>query len=322
MSKLPSAYVLSKFLVHSYEPLIRKHDGIYNAGCPVCKEGKSLGKKKRLFYYPQSNSFYCWNCSRGWTAHQWLEQVTGLSRDDLEAEALSGEYSTDLTKSIFGEERHSKKKLPSLPRDSINLSDPLQIQYWKNNGSVQRALDYIKSRRLDTAVNRPLNYYLSLTDYFHKDRLIIPYLDINKQIIFYQSRALDGTEPRYLNKVGYDKSLFGIERIDPTIDYIFQTEGPTDSMLLKNGICLAGLVLTKTQKKQLVNFPFHQKIWILDNPKFDSEDKVVQRKIVELLENGQRVFKWPDLPYKDLNELAVKKGIDEIPANFILQNLY
>jgi hypothetical protein len=322
VSKLPSAYVLSKFLVHSYEPLIRKHDGIYNAGCPVCKEGKSLGKKKRLFYYPQSNSFYCWNCNKSWNAYEWITNVTGSSKEDIEIEARSREYSTDLSERIFNGPKTTKKILPSLPHDCINLSDHQQQKFWKNNGSYNRAMDYIKSRRLDTAVNRPLNYYLSLTDYFHKDRLIIPYLDINKQIIFYQSRALDGTEPRYLNKVGYDKSLFGIERIDPTIDYIFQTEGPTDCMFLKNGVCLAGLVLTKTQKKQLVNFPFHQKIWILDNPKFDSEDKVVQRKIVELLENGQRVFKWPDLPYKDLNELAVKKGIDEIPISFILQNLY
>ncbi len=318
MSKLPTAYVLSKFLVYSFDPTLRKNDGIYNAGCPICKEGKSLGKKKRLFYYPQSNSFYCWNCNRNWNALEWLTRVTGSSREEIEWEVNSGDYSTDLTKIVF-DGKGTKKVLPSLPYDCINLSDPQQQQYWQNKSSYQQARDYIKSRRLDTAINRPTNYYLSLTDYIHKDRLIIPYLDSNKQIVFYQSRALDGSEPRYLNKIGYEKTVFGIERIDQSLDYIFLCEGPMDSMFTKNGVCLAGLVLTKTQKRQLAAFPLMKKIWVLDNPRKDS---AAQQKIVELLEEGQQGFRWPDVPYKDLNEMAVKKGIDEIPAEWILQNLY
>lgn len=323
MSRLPSAFVLSKFLVYGYEPTLRKGDGIYNAGCPICKEGKSLGKKKRLFYYPSSNSFYCWNCNRGWSALQWLERVTGQSREEINLEAQSGDYSADLTKSIFGEEKVPKKKLPSLPRDSINLCDKSQINYWKNNSSVQRALEYIHTRRLDTAINRTNSYYLSLNDYFHADRLVIPYLDWDKQIIFYQTRTVDGTEPRYLNKVGYDKSIFGIERVSLEIDHLFVHEGPIDASFVKNGLALAGLVITKTQKEQLSKFPLMQKIWVLDNPRFDGPDKPVQKKLIELLEKGEKCFKWPtEMVYKDFNEIAVKKGIDEIPQEWILSNLY
>jgi hypothetical protein len=64
--KIPESYLLNKFYSYSHEPSFKKYEGTYNAGCPVCREGKSLGKKKRLFYYPKTQSFYCFNCNKSW----------------------------------------------------------------------------------------------------------------------------------------------------------------------------------------------------------------------------------------------------------------
>jgi len=48
----------------------------------------------------------------------------------------------------------------------------------------------IKSRRLDTAINRPDNLYASLTDKVHKNRLVIPFINEKEEIEFYQTRTV------------------------------------------------------------------------------------------------------------------------------------
>jgi hypothetical protein len=84
----------------------------------------------------------------------------------------------------------TEKKISSLPEDSINLFDPIQVSHYKDNGVVQKMMSYIKYRRLDTAINRPDAFYVSLKDFTHKNRLIIPFKDDNGKIIFYQSRKV------------------------------------------------------------------------------------------------------------------------------------
>jgi GDP-L-fucose synthase len=61
---------------------------------------------------------------------------------------------------------------------------------------------------LDRAVNRTSNLYISLSDFIHKNRLCIPFYDRNKKVVFYQSRSLDNTNPKYLGKSGYEKTIF------------------------------------------------------------------------------------------------------------------
>jgi hypothetical protein len=319
MKFLPASYILNKFYTHAGDPSFRKQDGIYNASCPVCREGKSWLKKKRLYFYPTTSSFYCFNCNQSWSALNWIKNISGLSTEEIYLEANSQHLSVDVTDRILSPGKVIKEK-PILPHDSINLEDSVQSNYYQNNEVFNSVVKYLKSRRLDSAVNRCGKYYVSLTDHFHKDRLCIPYLDRNNKIIFYQTRSVQAEGPRYLNKIGYEKSVFGIERIDPDKPYIFLFEGPLDAVFIKNGVSLAGLNLTQFQEKQLLEFPFHDRIWVLDNPNIDESSKV---KITSLLKNKQKVFRWPtNTPYKDFNEWAVKEEIDEISSDFIMNNLY
>lgn len=316
---LPETYVLGKFYTYTGEPEFRKHDNVYNAGCPVCHEGKSWGKKKRLYYYPSTNSFFCFNCNRSWNALGWLTEACGLSREEIQAEVLENKTTFDISNKLSSK-KPNKRILPDLPYDSINLNDLIQRNFYKGNNIFNSAIEYLEKRRLFTAVNRSKNLYLSLTDFYHKNRICIPFLDRNNKILFYQTRALDNTNPKYLGKIGYDKTLFGIDKIDNDLDYLFIFEGPIDAMFVKNGLAAAGLNLTKTQTHQLLEFPLHKKIWVLDNPKYDKSAKV---KIQELVNKGYSVFRWPlDLEYKDFNEMAVKENKDEIDYSLITSNLY
>lgn len=319
MNQIPSSYLLDKFYTYAGEPSYNKYTKVYNGSCPICREGKSWLKKKRLFYYPSTNTFYCFNCSRSWNSYTWIYDVTGMSKEEIYSEINSGNSSKDISNEALEVNTYKKKQTPTLPYDSININDSQQRVFYKNNSFFNKAIDYIKERKLNTAINKSSSYYISLTDNFHKNRLCIPYFDINKKIVFYQTRSLDGTEPRYLNKIGCDKTLFGIERIDTELEYIFLFEGPMDAMMVRNGVAVAGLTLTETQKKQLMEYPFHKKIWVLDNIRIDNAAK---EKITKMILSGEKVFRWPDLPYKDFNEWAVKENLDEIDYNIIVNNIY
>jgi hypothetical protein len=319
MSKIPTQYVLNKFYSYSIDPCHRKHDNTYNAACPVCKEGKSLGKKKRLFFYPESNTIHCFNCSKTWSAYSWITSVCGLSKDEMDCEILNNDNYINIDYRL-SELTNKRRDLPDLPVDSINLFDSSQISYYDDNKFVKSALKYVKERKLDICINKCNSLYISLTDFIHKNRLCIPFLDRNRKVCFYQTRSLDNTVPKYLSKSGYDKTVFNINNLDSEFPYIFIFEGPIDSMFVKNGVAVAGLSLTKAQSLQLSEFPLHKRIWVLDNPKFDESAK---NKIHQLLNNNEIVFKWtPDMSYKDFNEMAMFEDIVEIPSQTIISSVY
>ena len=317
MSKIPESYVLNKFYSYAIDPSFRKHDSTYNAGCPVCKEGKSLGKKKRLFFYPQSNTFHCFNCSKTWSAYSWIINVCNMTKDELDYEINTNTHSMDVSKKTTIT-KFKQKEIPNLPYDSINLYDDIQKNYYSSNSDFLRASQYIKDRRLDTAINKSPNLFVSLTDVIHKNRLCIPFYDRTNKVAFYQTRALDGSEPRYLGKQGYEKTVFGIDRVSNDIPYIFIFEGPIDAMFVKNGVSVAGISLTRTQSIQLAEFPFHKRIWVLDNPKYD---ETADKKSRELVRDGEQIFLWgSDMSFKDFNDMCVKEKLNEIDYKVITQN--
>ena len=316
MKKVSSNLLLEKFYTYVGNPTYNKFTGIYNGSCPVCREGKSWLKKKRLFHYPDTGTFYCFNCSKSWNSYSWLGEVAGMTKEEIDLHSDSDEV---VKKEIFlDEEPLYKRSNNSLPHDSINLLDKRQQDFYRSNSTFIKAVEYLKKRKLDLAINKSPSYFISFTDFIHKNRICIPYYDDNK-IVFYQTRSIDGTEPRYLNKIGCDKTLFGIERVDSSIDYIFLFEGPLDASMVKNGVSVAGLTLTEKQQKQLLKFPFHKKIWIIDNPAYDQAAK---KNTINLLERGNSVFNWKNIPYKDFNEWCVKENTSEIPFDVILNNLY
>lgn len=316
MVKIPDSYLLNKFYSHSHDPSFKKQDGTYNAGCPLCREGKSLGKKKRLFYYPKTQSFYCFNCNKSWNGMSWLLEVTGMSIPEIKLEMSTDKnsFEINLDKKNFLISKNSS----DLPYDSINLFDSLQLSFYQNNEIVLKALKYIKTRKINEAINRPKSLFLSLKDFIHKNRLCIPFYDDKKKIVFYQTRCLDDSQPRYLSKLNAEKTIFNVEKIDPFLDYVFLLEGPIDAMFIKNGVGVAGINLTNTQKEQLSKYPLLQRIWILDNPRIDS---TANNKIQELISKKEKVYCWNN-QYKDLNEWCISENINEITPDIILNSLY
>ena len=47
---LPQEYVVQKFCQYAGYPRYSKRTNVWAAGCPICREGTSWGKKRRLNY--------------------------------------------------------------------------------------------------------------------------------------------------------------------------------------------------------------------------------------------------------------------------------
>jgi len=321
--QLPEEYVIQKFYQHCNRVVYNKQNGTYAGGCAVCREGKSWHKKRRCTYTPEKNLIGCFNCGYVSQPLKWIQTVEpGLTYQDILDETLSFEN----LPIIINKDPKPLPKVETLPKDSINLCDPAQVAYYKDHKVVQDALDIIKQRRLDTAINKPDSLWLSLTDYYMKNRIIIPFYDDNRSIIFYQARSIySKDEPRYLNKFQSARALYNINKIDSSFEYIFIFEGPIDASFIKNGTAVCGInegsYFTQLQQEQMLCYPLHKKIWVLDNQWIDIE---ARKKSNQLLDENENVFIWPYAlkNYKDINEYCIDKKLDQIDPQFINENTF
>ena len=320
-------YIVTKFYQYAGFPKYNRLSKSYNGCCPTCREGKSWGKKRRLYYIPKKNVVFCHNCGLSMRPIKWIQQVGSLTYVEIMQENGNMTVREITTENVEFE----KPVQPSdiLPKDSINLFDTSQTDFYKDNKIVQECLKLIKTRKLNTACNKPPSLYVSLNDPVHKDRLIIPFYDTDGKIIHYQTRTVvvtkNKTFPKYLSKQNSEKGLFGINQICESDKHIFITEGPIDAFFIKNAIAVAGITeskgdpFTKRQKEQLSNFPLHEAIWVLDNQHLDVASK---KKTTYLLNLGYKVFLWPEKykKIKDINDFCIEKNINCFSEEFILEN--
>ena len=327
MIALPEDYAVIKFYELGYRPIYNKFNNVYQCACPICREGGSFNKKRRCYYIPKNENIYCHNC--GWSGKplKWIKEVSGCSDQDVINELKDYTPNVD---DVLQEVPAARTDIETLPSDSINLSDTAQLEYYKNNDNVRATLGLIKSRRLNTAVNRPDSLYVSLTDYVHKNRLVVPFVNESKQIEFYQSRTVlsrdNKTKPKYLGKVGSEKTLFNIDKVTGDYDTVYIFEGPINAFFTKNSVAVAGITengrsFTDRQQQQLdTTLRFYDTVWILDSQWVDRASLI---KSEALLKQGERVFIWPEKfgkRFKDFNDIAIACKIDEIKHDFIQKN--
>ena len=327
MLLVPEEYVIQKFYQFCGAPKYNKHNKTYQGSCPICREGKSWLKKKRCYYIPSNNNVFCHNCGWSGVPLRWLKEVTGLDLNDIKKEI--GELDTN---QIVEVQTEKKIVVDTLPTDSINLLDNIQVEYYKDEIIVQRAIEYLTYRRLNTAHNKPTAIFLSLTDKLHKNRIIIPFYDEFNKIVHYQTRTLlkadEKTWPRYISKQGSEKTLFNFNKIDSNLDAYFVFEGPLNACFTANGIAVAGIqenshqLFTDKQQQQINQLHFMKRIWVLDSQWLDS---AALKKSLILAELNENVFIWPEKigrVKKDFNDIAIHANIDQISNDFIKSNTF
>ena len=329
MINAPEEYVVSKFFQYIYQPKFNRYNNTYQGGCCICREGGSLGKKRRCYYIPKNDNIFCHNC--GWSSKplKWVMEVTGKSSAEVIDEIKEYINEDDIIESTV--EEPVKIITESLPKNSINLFDPLQVEYYKDNSIVKSCLQLIADRRLNTAINRPKTLYVSLTDKVHKNRLVIPFINERGDIEFYQSRSVVANDaikrPKYISRIGAEKTLFNIDEIDSSYKDVYIFEGPINAFFTRNSVAVAGITdkgsttFTKRQQQQADTvLRWFNKTWVLDSQWID---KASLSKSEILLNLGERVFIWPEKigkRFKDFNDICIAGKVDEIPHEFINKN--
>ena len=318
---LPYSYVVQQIYINCKRPYYNKSKGVYNAECPVCGEGSSSGKRRRMFYYPDTHMFQCFNCPNTWSEINWIKTVTHKSYLEIKTEAKS----FDNVQYLPPEQPEILKDIAGIPPDSVNLYDKdvcdFYIREHEKYISIKNAIAYCEKRRLFTAINRPKAIYYTFDDFIHKKRLIIPFHSLEGKVVYYQSRTLNANEyPKYLCKGG-DKTLYGLYNVDITIPYLFLFEGAIDAMFVKNGLAMAGLDLTTEQLKEIEKFMGMEIIYVYDN---DVDNEEVKNKIRKQIKKGKKIFIMPDeyKDYKDINEICTSLKMDEFPWETIVANTY
>jgi hypothetical protein len=333
---LPDQYVTEKFCQYAGYPKYNKRANAWSGGCPICREGSSWGKKRRIYYKLEKNYIFCFNCGFKGNTIEFIKQVTGMTVNEILNE--SNIYDTNDVINIIEPSVQKTKTVPQLPDDSINLYDKQQVDWWLNDENtsktnlktLEKALQFISNRKLDTAVNRPKTMWLSFSDFVHKNRVTIPFYDKNHRIIFYQSRDIlnETDKPKYLSKSGSGKSIFNINQVDPHVDNIYLFEGPLDSCFVKNGVAVAGITngpsqdLNAHQQQQLEDLRLYKKTWVLDSQWLDSTSL---EKTKLLADQNENVFIWPSnigKRYKDLNDLCIDISKPGIGYKFIDKHTY
>jgi len=173
-----------------------------------------------------------------------------------------------------------------------------------NNLTERLARKFIQSRKLNG-----FDFYLAKTGRY-ANRLIIPYMEKDKYLIYFQARNLSVMGVKYLNpsrEVTGKKSSDILFPYQDDADYIFLTEGPLDAISLQingvNATCTQGSQLSHAQADALKG---KQIIFAYDNDEAGAEGLKQARKL--LLGKNKNEFCVASLPEacKDWNDLHVK----------------
>lgn len=151
-------------------------------------------------------------------------------------------------------------------------------------------------------------------------RIIIPFLDKDKNLVGFQGRALDpDAEIRYISIMLREDSakVYGLDTVDPT-KTVYLTEGPFDAMFLPNSIAAAGgnltatIGLTKLQRRSIVV--------VYDN---EPRNKHIVQQNKVAVEQGFKVVVWPEnLQYKDINQMILAGISQKEILDMIKENTY
>lgn len=269
-------------------------------------------------------SVHCYNCGYHNSILNYIIDSEGSSFKEIMKEIR------ECDTLVFRESKQEQEApiVPDLPKDVIDLYDKTQLNFYKNNDIVNGAISYLRGRGILTAGNRPTKMFMSLNDFTHKNRIIIPHYSVNGTVDYYQSRAFcpesNYPEIRYLSKAGGDKILFNLDKITDDSKYIFLCEGAFNACFIKNGVACGGITLSEKtflsdrQEESLRAFPTHELIVILDNQEIDNTAKI---KTEALRKMGYRVFQWPArlAKFKDTNDLAKYMGVNLLPEELFVK---
>lgn len=286
----------------------RINSTVYRFRCPICGDSQKDRRKARGHLLEKGGKirFYCHNCSASMQFKYFMKEIDPT---------LYLEYIKEQIKESGNQkdvETFAEKMKPPVFVKTTALSKLKKVSQLDPDHPVKK---YIDSRQIPSHLHYKLFYAPKFGAWVNsmipdkikigeKDepRLIIPFLDEEKNLFGFQGRSFRKDGVRYIT-IMLDETkpkVFGLDTIDESKD-IYLLEGPIDSMFLPNAMAAAGGDLSaQIEQTGLLK---EKIVVVFDNePRHSDTIKRMQKAI----DAGYRVVIWPsDIQYKDVNDMIL-----------------
>lgn len=306
----------------------RKKQDSYNFRCPVCGDSKVNKFKARGWVYAKEGKllFHCFNCDVTLSLPKLLKTVDPTLFDEFNREKIMSEVEGKEVDPLtqFVEKMKTPKFISDSPLKVLSKISQLNHDHPAKSYIVSRKIPNFFHSQLFFApkfkawVNTiiPDKFDLSKKD---DSRIIIPFIDDKKHLFGFQGRSLNPDDKiRYITIMidDYPKA-YGLNNVDKS-HRIYITEGPIDSMFLKNGIAMAGGDFANDLNRLDIDKELSTIVY--DN---EPRNKDTIKRIEKSISHGYSVCIWPDhLPYKDINEMILADMTQEQIMNIIDTNTH
>jgi len=282
----------------------RKKADLYNFRCPYCGDSQKRRNKARGYLFKVKNDFVfkCHNCGMGRTLSNFLKDQDTFLHDQYVMEKFKDGKTgkgTTVPNPVFNfqEPKFFSKRENCIDLEKIsdlNSSHPAR-EYLEQRGI--KDLDYFYyCPKFKDWTNKQKKIFDNLKQ--DSPRIIIPFLDKDGNLFGYQGRSLaPKAKLRYVT-IMLDEDqpkIFGQDRVDFN-ERLYITEGPFDSMFIKNALAMAGSDISLSQ------FP-NSTVFVFDN---EPRNKEIVAKYEKVIKAGYSVVIYPSIiKEKDLNDMSL-----------------
>ena len=323
------------WLSHKYIGLVssrlgkfkRKGPTLYNFRCPLCGDSETHRNKARGYIYEKKGNmlFHCHNCNATMSVPNFIKMLDQSVYNEMQMERLQDKKSPE---QIDYESFIDKMKKPVFMKQG-----PLKgLKKVSQLSPDHRTKKFVDERRIPTPYHAKLFNCPNFKQYtnsllpnkfdiasIERDecRLLIPFLDANKNVHAFQGRALGSSAVKYITII-LDESVpkvYGLDTVNlDRKTYVF--EGPIDSMFVPNSIATAGGDLVSA----IGNFEKKNLVIVYDN---EPRSKDTIKKLDKAILQGYNVCIWPDnLEHKDINDMVLAGLSSEFIKHIIDTNTY
>ena len=290
----------------------QKSEELYNFRCPVCGDSEKNTYKARGYAFRKSNSliFKCHNCGDSRSLGKLIEHVDhSMYRQYVMERYKSGNTpKSSIPKSdfkfeapVFAKQSPGRLlsdigafRLATLPDDHIANQFVNNRKLPKDKTSKLYYID--DEERLEFLSNKYKDRIAG-----HTPRLIIPFCDLDGNMIGLTGRALSDKGLRYLAlkfNAEHEPLIYGLNEVDDG-RHCYVVEGPLDSLFLDNAIAVGGADFSKLDgyvRKQSSTLVF-------DN---EPRNKEIVARMYKMIEAGWTICVWPEkIAQKDINDMIL-----------------
>ncbi len=292
------------------EKFKQKKPHLWNFRCPYCGDSQKNKNKARGFIFQHKGDllYKCHNCGVSVPFPKLLQDKNlELYKEYTMEKFQSPKKQMDIRKfnkavSTFGERMNDfqfevltpkKDVLENLtPLDNLNTSHPAR-EYILNRKLPTSALYYTEKFQEWVNSVKPNTFENIKKD---EARIIIPFRDKEGNVFGFQGRSLCSDGLRYITILLQEDQpkIFGLN----TLDYektIYITEGPFDSLLVRNAIAMAG---ADASVRDIGGSDY---VFVYDN---EPRNVQITSRISGHISAGERVVIWPStIKEKDINDM-------------------